>query len=179
MWDNLLHSPSTLWFMTPLLGLVVNGVIQTLSYRGGVKNLLKSEFVGFISGLIILLASSIWIINEFNVSARNYTMFLITNLTIYGAMQIWFTSVLGIISVALRVRMLQFISTTQSVSYQKLVTAFKPDELIHRRIERLVKTGQIKNEAGKYYLNKRFLLYIALILDAYKLFLLGKKSEFD
>ncbi len=179
MWDNLLHSPSTLWFMTPLLGLVVNGVIQTLSYRGGVKNLLKSEFVGFISGLIILLVCSAWIIHEFDVSARDYSIFLIVNLTIYGAMQIWFTSVLGIISVALRVRMLQFVSATQSVSYQELVVAFKPDELIQRRIERLVKTGQIKQTDGKYYLNKRGLLYIALILDAYKLFLLGKKSEFD
>lgn len=179
MWDNLLYSPSTLWFMTPLLGLVVNGIMQTLSYRGGVKNLLKSEFVGFVSGLIILLGCSAWIINEFNVSARDYSMFLIVNLIIYGAMQIWFTSLLGIISVALRVRMLQFISATRSVSYPELVVAFQPDELIHRRIERLLKTGQVKQIDGQYYLNKRGLLYIALILDAYKLFLLGKKSEFD
>jgi hypothetical protein len=178
MWDNLMQ-PSTLWLVSPIISLLINGLAQTLSYRF-LKNLLQSERIGFGLGFVILLVMSGWIIYQFDLNFHNYWTVFFTNVIIYFVMQLGFSNLLGVISVALRVRILQTVENTKyGSSYQELSTVFNPNELIQRRIKRLIKTGQIKENNGKYYINKKFLLYVALFLDISKLVLIGKKSEFD
>jgi len=176
MWDNL--SYSTWWFISPIVGLLVGWPVQIFSYRI-LKKFITSLMIGFIAGLLVLVSLSILVTENFDLVLYDHIPVLIANIVIYISMQMLPISLFGVVGVALRVRILQFINTSQSTSYQDLVVAFRPTELVQRRIERLLKTGQVKQTDGKYYLNKRGLLYIALILDAYKLFLLGKKSEFD
>jgi hypothetical protein len=177
MWDNLAYS-ATWWFILPIVSLSVGWPVQIFSYRI-LKKFITSLVIGFVVGLLVMTSLSIWIISKFDLVLYDHISVFAANAIIYIFMQMWPISLFGVVGVALRVRILQFINTSQNASYHDLVTAFRPTELVNRRIERLVKTGQIKQIDGKYYLNKRFLLYIALILDAYKLFLLGKKSEFD
>ena len=111
MWDNLMH-PSTLWLISPVVSLLINGLVQTFSYRF-LKSLLLSELVGFVVGLVTMLIMSTWIIYSFHLTLSNYWAIFCVNLIIFIAMQIWFSNVLGIISIALRVRILRQIDSTR------------------------------------------------------------------
>ena len=46
------------------------------------------------------------------------------------------------------------------------------------RINRLLSTGQITLRAGRYYLARRTVLYMARVIVLMKLVVLGKRSEF-
>lgn len=156
MWDNFMH-PSTWWLLSPIFSLLVNFFVQTLSYRV-LQNLLKSELVGFIVGLGVMFILSGWIVNRFDLTLSDYWLIVCVNFIIYGVMQIWFNTLLGVISVALRIRILQLVEkkSDHGFSYGEIVTTFNPDELVQRRVARLIKTGQVRNEGGKYLFRNNF-----------------------
>jgi len=165
----------------PLISLLFNLIIQTITYRFGSKRmLLASELTGFVSGLLIMLLLNGWLYIKSQLELKSLLPIFIANLISYLALSFWLVTLLGVISVSLRFRILFFLGRFQEgVSYGEIANFFNAEDLIERRLERLIKAGQIKLENNKYYIKKNFLFLIALFVDKCKETILGKRSEFD
>ena len=60
-----------------------------------------------------------------------------------------------------------------------LLARYNAQEIIERRISRLIETHQIVLRDGRYFIGKPFVLWMARSLVVLKFILLGKHSEFD
>jgi hypothetical protein len=56
---------------------------------------------------------------------------------------------------------------------------YSDEELVKVRIQRLIESGDLVREEGRYVIGRRRLLHAANFLWAAKRFLLGRESEFE
>lgn len=134
--------------------------------------LLKSVIWGFIHGagwLFVLellsqdkLASSI--ANIITYTALSYAYFHFVNLS----------------ETARRIRILrELVDSKGGLTMQELLRSYNAREIIDKRIDRLMKNGQIRYSKGRYYINKPVMLLAAKIIIIMKVLILGKRSEFN
>lgn len=166
----------------PLIGLSANVLAQLFAFRiRSTLGLLRSEYLGFLVGLLSLLAidgvSLMWmpLINRFDQAG----IFLLTTLT-YGALGYSYFHFINLGETARRIRLLrELYDAGGTLTHQQLLDRYSAQEVVNKRINRLLSTGQIICKEQRYFIGSHTVLYIAQIMTTMKKILLGKNSEYD
>lgn len=165
--------------IVPIVGLLTNAVVQLLGFRYVLRgNLIRSVFMGYFVGLVGVLICEYYL-RAGTTATLEYWCILIANIITYSGLAYCYFSLIGL-GVSLRIRLLELvICSPEGLLHGEIVEKFDPGSLVEKRVDRLVKNRQIREENGRLYgVNSPFLL-IAKLNAAVKKFMIGKSSEFD
>jgi hypothetical protein len=163
--------------MIPIVGFLSNMIVQVSSIRLLKKaGMLKSIVFGFISGICVLLILEYPLF--FKIKEFIYIGFV--NLIIYTSLGYCYFHFVNLGETARRIRILREIYDSESgLTQDEIVKRYNSREIIDRRLERLLDNGQVIRKNGRLYIGKPVVLLIAKIILFLKIFIIGKKSEFD
>jgi hypothetical protein len=161
----------------PLISLFFNVGIQIIGFIFFPQfGLLNSVFMGFIFGFLNLLIFEYYI----SASTNSFIANLITNIIIYVALGYCYFVFINLGETARRIRILrELFDAPEGLSLDEILRRYNAQEIIERRLQRLLKNNQIIVKNDIYYIGKPIVLWMARIVVAFKFILLGKKSEFD
>ena len=142
--------------------------------------LLNSLFLGFISGVLLLSILELRISLTGLIPAKETIALFIAHLITYVSMGYCYFHFVNLSETARRIRILRELrDSPEGLDLDQLLARYNARDIIERRIQRLIKNGQIILKNDKYYIAKPVMLLIANILLVLKWIILGKKSEFD
>lgn len=168
-----------LYVLTPLVGLFVNSLIQVLSFRTiSDLGLLRSIYLGFIAGLIVALAANAMFIVFFPRIIYYVTLSVITNTLTYTALGYCYFHFVGLSETARRIRMLtEMFGSKEAITIGQILERYNSEEILRNRMGRLLRSGQIRYEGGKYFVGKPIVLLISYAAIFLKLLFLGRRGE--
>lgn len=151
----------------PISGLIINAITQVLSCRYFKKlGLLKSAYLGFISGFIVMLILD--------------TSIFITNWVIYFLLGYCYFHFLNLGETSRRIRILrELYDSKEGLSLDELLIRYNAKEIFEKRMSRLLNNAQIIYRDGVYYIGSPIMLLIARVMAIIKLIIVGNKSKFD
>lgn len=149
-------------FMTPLAALFINCCFFIVAFRTIARHdLLKSIVSGFVAGAVVLFLSGPVLENFFIYAMLSYGYFHFVNLS----------------ESARRIRLLREIEEAGSgLTEAQILGRYNADEILNRRMKRLLSTGQIKERDGRLFIANPVMLISARIVLFLKIFLLENKS---
>ena len=172
---------SFVYVISPLLGLLINALSQVLlcRYVRGL-GLLRSIFWGLGLGFIVVI--SIVAANHF--ATAGSISYLIGQLCVcvitYGALSYSYFNFVNLGETARRIRILrELYDSEEGLSMDEILSRYNSNDIIEKRIGRLLSNGQIVSEASKYFAGNSTMLLINKAMILMKLVILGKRSEFD
>ncbi len=180
--DILVKSAAFVYVMAPVLSLVINILIQVLSFRTLTRiSLLKSVYLGFIAGLFSVIIIDILYSGYSTFPLRKLLYPGIINMITYAALGYCYFNFVVLSETARRIRMLIEIydSGKEGLSIEEMLHRYNAGEIAKKRIGRLLGNGQLRCEGGKYFIGKPMVLLLANWIMLFKIVLLGKRSEFD
>jgi len=165
----------------PLLGLLINAISQVLlcRYAGGL-GLLRSIFVGFFCGFIVVI--SIEAGNYFATAVSiGYLMGqLFVCIITYGTLSYCYFHFVNLGETARRIRILrELYDSKDGLSMEEILNRYNANDILEKRIGRLLNNDQIICKEGKYFAGNSTVLFMNRAMIIMKLVLLGKRSEFD
>jgi hypothetical protein len=143
--------------------------------------LLRSEYLGFVAGLagIAGMNAAIFFLYPGKGLRDPFGLVLLTVMS-YGALGYCYFHFVNLGETARRIRLLREIyEAGGSLSHQQLVTRYCAREIVEKRIQRLLGTGQIVCRDGRYYIGSPVMVLIAKTMVGLKILLLGQRSEYD
>lgn len=149
----------------PVICLLLNVLTQVLLFRlsPGI-GLLKSIYLGFSVGFIGII----------------FFGFYITNLIIYALLAYCYFHFVNLGETARRIRLLRELYDSKAgLTMEEILKQYNANEIITKRIHRLLNNGQILLKDDRYYIGNKVMLWITKTIVLAKLLILGKKSEFD
>lgn len=156
----------------PFLGLFFNVFFQIFLFRTFLKkNLLKSIIFGFCSGGACLLClKSAWGDKAGTILADTATYILLS----YG-----YFHFLNLTETARRIRILCELkeASPDGLTQAQILERYNAQEILDRRLERLVKNGQVICRDGRYYIGKPIMLIAAKTTSVFKRMLLGRRPK--
>lgn len=157
--------------IVPLIGLFINVSSQVLIYRHIKQSgLLKSEYLGFLIGLLAIFI--------FKPQVFPAGIF-ITNLITYCALSYCYFHFVNLGETARRIRIMRELAESDTgLSLDDLLQRYNAQEIVERRMGRLLANGQIILRDGRYYIGKPIVLWMAKILLFMKRVILSKKCAF-
>lgn len=172
---------SYLHAFSAIIGLGINVVCQvcTCRYITGF-GLLKSIFVGFVFGICSLIFIELYCLSQAPLSLLGNVSSIFVNVITYSALGYGYFHFINLGETARRIRILrELYDSKEGFSMEEIINRYNAEEIVDRRIDRLVNNGQIIFRNGKFYIGRPSMLYIARIIVILKLLFLGKRSEFD
>ena len=172
---------SYLRVIVPIIGLMINVLVQIVSFRYiSSLSLLKSEFLGFAIGLSSVFMLEFYAFFTLSTSAKDFIFILITNLLTYSLLGYCYFHFINLGETARRIRILrELVDSEKGLSMNEILSRYNAKEIVERRINRLIRNGQIIYKDNRYYIAKPLVLWIARIITTLKLVILGRRSEFD
>lgn len=172
---------SYLQVSTPVLGLVINVLVQIISFRVILKSgLLKTVFLGFFAGFLYLLLIESYIFFVMPVSFMDFLMILLANAITYASLGYCYFHFINLGETARRIRILrELYDSKEGLSLEEILQRYNAKEIVEKRISRLINNGQVLYKDGRYFIGSPVMLMISRIIVTMKLLLLGKASEFD
>lgn len=157
MCDNWTH------IFVPFICLASNVFVQVSVFRLFSRTgLLKSLFLGFGFGLSVL-----FLINP--------GVMLANNLLIYALLGYCYFHFVNMSETARRIRILTELSVAPGgLSLREILERYNAREVIDRRLVRLVNSGQVKYENGRYYTVNLTVLTMAIFMATAKRIIFGK-----
>ena len=164
--------------LIPLIGIFSNITAQILSYKYLLsRRLLKSEYFGFLCGLIVLAVCQV--LANGKPDAEQFSL-ICTNLIIYFCLSYAYFHFINLGETARRIRLLrELYEAPFGLSREEILKKYNAPEIINIRTSRLLNNGQIILRYGRYYIASPVMLLISKAIVLMKLVVLGKKSEFD
>lgn len=152
-----------------IIGLAANVISQVCISRYIPRfGLLKSILVGFIFGMCILLFLSL---------SGNISSLLVNGIT-YSALGYGYFHFINLGETARRIRILrELYDSKEGLSMAEILERYNAKEIIEKRINRLINSGQIIYRNGRYYIGKPTMLLIARIIATMKLIVLGREVK--
>ena len=142
--------------------------------------LLKSEYVGFIAGLITLVFLHAYSFAEYFQPAADICPITIVNLLIYGSLGYCHFHFINLCLTARRIRLVRDIyKSANGLTISEILERYNAKNMVQIRLKRLLDSGQIVFLDGKYYIGKPFILFAANCMVALKQLFLGKRSGYD
>ncbi len=175
MFSNEIH------FLIPVLGMAVNVMFQLLSVRlvPGL-GVLRSVFTGFAIGGLSVLSAEFYLSGGQLTGEMDVVPMIIANLIIYGSLGYCYFHFINLGITARRIRILRELYVSgEGLSLNELLKLYNAGDMIDKRLDRLLGSGQIVCKDNKYHIGKPVMLLISKTIVAMKLVILGKKSEFD
>lgn len=172
---------SYLQVLNPILGLMINVLVQALSFRfiQGL-GLLKTVFLGFFAGLLSVLVIESYIFFAASVHFNDFFMILVANAIAYASLGYCYFHFINLGETARRIRILREIYDSEDgLSLDEILQRYNAREIVEKRISRLINNRQILYKDGRYYIGSPIVLLIARAIIAMKVLLLGRRSEFD
>jgi len=169
---------SYLNILIPVMGICANISAQIFSYKYIlIKKLLKSEYFGFMGGLIVLIILQIF---AYQPSFIERSALACVNLVIYLCFSYTYFTFINMGETARRIRLLrELYDSDLGLNREEILSRYNAEVVIDLRMGRLVNNHQIILRAGRYYVASPVMLLISRAIVLMKLVVLGKKSEFD
>ncbi len=149
----------------PFICLAVNAFIQIFIFRFFPKvGLLRSLFLGFICGFLVILLTGSGVI-------------LANNLIIYVLLGYCYFHFVNMGETARRIRiLLELKGSRTGLSLDEILERYNSRDIIERRLARLVTNGQVICKNGRYYIGNPAMLTIARSLTVVKQAVFGKSK---
>jgi len=160
----------------PLISLAINAVCQVFSFRYIIRvSLLKSIFLGFAFGLFSLLFGELSHLSQFPLKSADVYC-IISNVIVYLALCNVYFHFLNMGETARRIRILRELAASKDgLSLDEILRRYNAEEIVERRLVRLMKNGQIILRDNKYYISGFPMLLIARFITALKVIIFGKR----
>lgn len=156
----------------PIVFFVINVLIQVIIYRyqsvfGLQKGLLKTELMGYLSGLLFLFLILIFHSN-INVSIS------IVNLIIYTALSYCYFHFINLSITARRIRIVRELYKYENgLTKKEILKRYNAKDMVDARINRMINSGQVLNNNGRLYIGKPILLLIAKTIVLMRVLIIG------
>lgn len=172
---------SYLQVLNPVLGLVINVLVQVFCFRFISKSgLLKTIFLGFFIGFSSVLIIEFYIFLLMPVSFKDFLLILLANSITYASLGYCYFHFINLGETARRIRILREIyDSKDGLTMEEILQRYNSKEIVDKRLSRLINNGQVIYKNGRYYIGSPIMLMITKIIVAMKLLLLGRRSEFD
>jgi hypothetical protein len=139
------------WVLTAFLG----GFLIVVGIEAAYASTAQTTFTEFIGGLVL---------NSLTYIALGYCYFHFINLG----------------ETARRIRLLrELLESDDGLSRNEILQRYDASYILKVRLRRMVNNRQIIIRDNRYYIGKPIMLYLARIMVAMKLVLLGRRSEFE
>lgn len=163
-----------------LIAFAANIIFQIWVYKVISKvGLLKSIFLGFFFGLIILFSLELFVLNSAS-GQLEVSYGAGANLVAYGALGYCYFHFINLGETARRVRLLRDIyDSDMGLTQKEILSKYNAQIIVEKRLSRLLDSHQIVERNGRYFIGKNTMLLITKIITAMKILVLGKRSEFD
>lgn len=167
--------------LTPIIALTLNVLFQVLGYRYVIRSsLLKSLFLGFFFGFIVLILLEFYAFFVGENSGEDCFYIAMVNVIAYSALAYCYFHFVNLGETARRIRIVrELYKSKNGLSMKELLAIYNARKMVEMRISRLLNSGQIICKNNRYYVGKPVILFIAKIIIMMKIIILGKKSEFD
>lgn len=162
----------------PIIGMFSNITAQIFLYKylPG-KKLLRSEYFGFLCGVIVFAVCQALAYGE--LSLERFSL-ICANLIIYFCLSYCYFNFINMGETARRIRLLrELYDSGQGLNKEEILARYNAGEVIELRMRRLLNNHQIVSRGGRYYVASPVMLFISKAIVLMKLVVLGKKSEFD
>lgn len=172
---------SWIYIIIPIIGLLINVVVQVTIFRLISKiGLLKSIFLGFGTGVLIVVFGEIYNVFVAPLSLIDFVSILIVNLITYSALGYCYFHFINLGETARRIRILREIyDSGYGLTEREILARYNAKQIIDIRLSRLLNNAQVLYKNGRYYIGNPTMLFISKIIVGMKSVLLGKKSEFE
>lgn len=160
----------------PVFAFAAGAFLQVLSCRSQKGDgLLRSVFTGFGAGAFVLFLFETGYICRSSGAAIDTFGRLAANAIIYLAFWNTYFHFLNMGETARRIRILrELYSAPGGLTLDEIISRYNAEEIIGRRLSRLVSSGQIALKNGKYYIGSPFMLFAANGIMLLKTILFGK-----
>ncbi|MFH1867874.1 MAG: hypothetical protein ABH843_02780 [Candidatus Omnitrophota bacterium] len=172
----MLMSSSYFAIFIPVISLIVNILCQIIYYKCLPKpGLLNSIFKGFVFGLFTFLLFELCQFQSAVCPLLKKIDILIVHLITYACLSYCYFHFINLGETARRIRILRELEIVpEGLSLHDILTRYNANEIIERRLTRLIKDGQLILAGDKYRIGKPVMLLISKLLAFAKVLFLGK-----
>lgn len=166
--------------MASWLALIVNVLVQLAVCRRMPRwSLMRSIYVGFLTGLAFVTAAGAAYLLRGPNAAGDALCSAAVNVMTYGALSFGYFHFINLGETARRIRIIREIDAAgRPLSREEILERYSAEAIVNVRVNRLLSTGQVSLREGRYYLANPTVLYMARMIVLMKLLVLGKRSEF-
>jgi len=174
-------APDWFYLASPIVALAVMVVVQAVVLRvrqGG--HFFGSVVIGFLAGLLVVLALQVALLMVFPRNLDRWVLALVANPAIYMMLAYCFYNFINLGHASIRIRIFKECDDRGGFITHEQLKAVYDDKLIQEaRLQRLLESGDIIREGGRWKLvNPRF-VPVAKIVFGLKKFVLRRESEFE
>lgn len=166
------------YILIPIIALAINLVMQVLVFRFLKQvGMLKSVFLGFFCGFVILLILHAILIF---VTKDTVGFLFISNILIYSSLGYCYFHFINLGETARRIRILNEIYHSQDgLTLEDILKRYNSGIIIDLRLNRLLANKQLSFFNNRYCIKNSLMLYISKVIVFLKLIIMRKESEFD
>jgi len=178
---SLFQSNQLIELFFPIVSLLINIFLQlSINYFNKKCGILKSEYFGFIGGLLFLIFFEGFFNYFFFTKAIQVEIIMITNIIIYSCLGYCYFHFINLAITARRTRLIRLLySHKGGLTYPEILQSYNGKKMIDNRINRLIGSGQIVKKGNNYFIGNSTMLFITKIVLLLKIIIIGKKSEFS
>lgn len=156
--------------VAPLIGLCLNASFQICAFKSFLKSaLLKSVVFGFFAGGCCLFLLGLVIADRAGVIVENMIVYILFSYCYFHFINLGETS--------RRIRILRELTESDhGLSWAQLLARYNAQEIMERRLRRLIKNGQVIVTNDQFHIGRPFVLWMAYALMFLKRVLLGKRG---
>jgi hypothetical protein len=171
----------TQWWpiFAPIGALAINVIAQIIAFRRhrGTQ-FFRSIVVGFAAGFLALVTAQL-LFPPGATRTQAWCNALLVNVPIYGALSYCFFNFANLGQSSVRIRIYARIAAAANgVSLAELSSEYNEASLMQMRLQRLLESGDLVENDGRYLLGRRRFVPVAHAIFGIKRFVLGTGSEF-
>ena len=161
----------------PLIALSINSLSQVAFFRVFPRiGLLKSLFIGFLIGLVYLMAAEIILFKVENQYFWEKISTFLSNGTIYFLLWYCYFNFVNMGETARRIRIItELYCLPDGLTTEEILARYNAEAIIQKRLTRLIHNKQVIIAEGRYKISNLLLLSVAKLLVLMKLIVFGKK----
>lgn len=171
---------SLLTVCLPAVGLLANVVFQTAWVRlRRQTSVLRSVYAGFLFGAALICGLEPGARGA-PATAAELAGGLLVNLVIYGLLSYDYFHFINLGVTGRRVRLVrELYEAPEGLTLEEILDRYNAKEMVQNRLGRLMRSGQVVLEDGRYRLGSPVMAYISRVILAMKKIVLGRGSEFE
>jgi hypothetical protein len=105
---------------------------------------------------------------------------VIVNLLIFCGLSYCYFHFINLCTTARRIRLVRDLFASPSgLTLDQILENYNAQDMLSKRIQRLLNSGQIVEQNGRYFASKHLVLFAAWLMVVLKFIFLGKGSEYD
>ena len=165
--------------LIPLLSFSVNVTFQVFLFRSRFCGLLKSEYIGFALGLVLLSLQISLHPMPLELTLDLLAVAIVSVLVFCGLSYCYFHFI-NLCTTARRIRLVRdLFASPDGLTLDQILENYNAQDMLSKRIQRLLNSGQIVEQNGRYFVSKHLVLFAAWLMVILKFIFLGKGSEYD